>query len=461
MANEEQKEFLDTEGLAHLWAELKKKFSKADHTHPEQDMLHGINVTGDGTNYTGTVENLTALKRGMTITIIPDTTSATTIPKLNLNGLGAKSIKQKLSVNTSLTVAAVNTTWMVANKPVALQFDGTQWVTLAPRSSADDIYGTVAVTSGGTGVKSVTAGNFLVGNGESKLTEKTPAEVLSIIGARPDTWTPTAEEVGAATPAEVTAAVKKAAPVNLLDNSDFTNLVAQAGFIKTHGGHVSYFADRWQLAGHQLSYDESSRTITFPGGGLSQLIQAIAKDLSGKPVTLAIKAGNVSGNVYLTESGAESGHADVQIQNGITVHRFTGGANAIIWSGEQSGLIIDWVALYEGDYTAETLPEYHPKGYAHELMECQRYYLGERTIIARNAGSTYAIANYNYPVTMRVNPTITFIGPVRNFLSGADTGMTVTTHNVNSANSLYVVQFNSILADIPNFSLKFTASADL
>ena len=29
-----------------------------------------------------------------------------------------------------------------------------------------------------------------------------------------------------------------------------------------------------------------------------------------------------------------------------------------------------WAALYEGSYTAETLPPYIPKGYGVELMEC-------------------------------------------------------------------------------------------
>ena len=45
------------------------------------------------------------------------------------------------------------------------------------------INGTLAVGHGGTGKTSVTANNFLVGNGTSALVEKTPAQVLSLIGA--------------------------------------------------------------------------------------------------------------------------------------------------------------------------------------------------------------------------------------------------------------------------------------
>ena len=43
--------------------------------------------------------------------------------------------------------------------------------------------GTFTVARGGTGKSSVAVGNFLVGNGTSAMTEKTPAQVLSAIGA--------------------------------------------------------------------------------------------------------------------------------------------------------------------------------------------------------------------------------------------------------------------------------------
>ena len=44
---------------------------------------------------------------------------------------------------------------------------------------------------------------------------------------------------------------------------------------------------------------------------------------------------------------------------------------------------IFWAALYEGTYTADTLPPYVPKGYAAEMMECQRYYHLYATSTAR------------------------------------------------------------------------------
>lgn len=44
--------------------------------------------------------------------------------------------------------------------------------------------GTLGVGNGGTGKSSVTSNSFLVGNGSSAMVEKTPAEVLSLIGAQ-------------------------------------------------------------------------------------------------------------------------------------------------------------------------------------------------------------------------------------------------------------------------------------
>lgn len=98
-----------------------------------------VTASGNGSAYTATVPGVTTLKSGLVITIIPDTTSTETIPTLNVNGLGAKSIKQKLSVNTALTTEAANESWMVANKPVILQYNGSVWTTIVPRPKAEDI----------------------------------------------------------------------------------------------------------------------------------------------------------------------------------------------------------------------------------------------------------------------------------------------------------------------------------
>ena len=53
----------------------------------------------------------------------------------------------------------------------------------------------IPVGSGGTGKTSVTSNSFLVGNGSSAMVEKTPAQVLSLIGAQGAMTEMTTQEV--------------------------------------------------------------------------------------------------------------------------------------------------------------------------------------------------------------------------------------------------------------------------
>ena len=60
-----------------------------------KELLNGVDIvtaTGDGAAYTAAIPGVTELKKGLVVTIIPDKTSSETIPTLNVNGLGAKSI---------------------------------------------------------------------------------------------------------------------------------------------------------------------------------------------------------------------------------------------------------------------------------------------------------------------------------------------------------------------------------
>lgn len=64
--------------------------------------------------------------------------------------------------------------------------------------ASDVTNGILPVKHGGIGCESVTAGSFLVGNGVEVMMEKTPAEVLTLIGAAKSGHTHTATAVGAA-----------------------------------------------------------------------------------------------------------------------------------------------------------------------------------------------------------------------------------------------------------------------
>lgn len=142
----------------------------------------------DGVAYTATVENVAELYNGLLITIIPSMTSTSTAITLDVNGLGAKYVRLPLSFNNAAMAYPKSEGFYAASRPITLQYDanyaaGGIWKVFdKQRASAQDLHGVTPVESGGTGKDSVTAGNFLVGNGTEAMVEKTPAEVLGILG---------------------------------------------------------------------------------------------------------------------------------------------------------------------------------------------------------------------------------------------------------------------------------------
>lgn len=116
-----------------------------------------VTTEGTGAAYTATVPGISALSTGLTITIIPHTDSTQTSPTLNVNGLGAKSIRQLLGGESATTVAGASTSWLAAGKPVTVQYDGTQWRVSFTRADASNLYGTVSVAKGGTGATTAEA----------------------------------------------------------------------------------------------------------------------------------------------------------------------------------------------------------------------------------------------------------------------------------------------------------------
>ena len=156
--------------------------SADDKTQLDNGGIPIVTTSGDGSAYTATVDGISALTAGMKVTIIPHVTSTTTSPTLNVNSLGAKSIRMPITYNSSATSVGSVTSWIVKNIPITVEYDGSYWKTIScPRPSAQYLYGTVPVDSGGTGLSSVTSNSFLVGNGTSNMVEKTSSEVLDLI----------------------------------------------------------------------------------------------------------------------------------------------------------------------------------------------------------------------------------------------------------------------------------------
>ena len=105
----------------------------------------------DGVNYTATIPGITELYAGLKIHVKFSRSTASTMPKLNLNELGAKGIRQPLSMNNAGTAPGAMNTWISSACPLVLTYTGDQWKTDVIRPSASGLYGTVPLTSGGTG----------------------------------------------------------------------------------------------------------------------------------------------------------------------------------------------------------------------------------------------------------------------------------------------------------------------
>ena len=164
-------------------------------------------------------------------------------------------------------------------------------------------------------------------------------------------------------------------PRNLLDNSDFRNPVNQRGFTGTNQTTESYGIDRWLM-----SVNTDGR-ITLKDGGLelvnANLFQRIeSKRLdSDKPYTMALSFADGTTRIATT-------WVDFEYEPGVSRVVFYNITGTIIGA-----------ALYEGTYTADTLPPYVPKGYAAELAECRRYFERLGTTFSERIGTTVYVVS--------------------------------------------------------------------
>lgn len=110
-----------------------------------------VATSTDGVTYTATIPGVTSLYAGLKIYVKFSRSSSVTGPKLNVNGLGEKGIRQPLSSNgNSFAMGAINT-WLNSACPMVLTYTGAVWKTDFVRPSAAYLYGSVPVTGGGTG----------------------------------------------------------------------------------------------------------------------------------------------------------------------------------------------------------------------------------------------------------------------------------------------------------------------
>ena len=197
------------------------------------------------------------------------------------------------------------------------------------------------------------------------------------VGARPENWMPSPEDVGALPTGDRPKIISDARAHNLLDNSDFSAPVAQAGIGGNHW-NVPYLCDRWRLQkSATATFEQAQSGIALTAlSGTADIVQRLSTLTTGQTYTFAamvsdalcvltFQAGKQASANWIgftllhVPSGVESSYHDVRIRYN---------------SSAAVGKVLQWAALYEGAYTEKTLPPYAPRGYAAQLAECLRYY---------------------------------------------------------------------------------------
>lgn len=284
--------------------------------------------------------------------------------------------------------------------------------------------------------------------------------------------------------AAVTAARKGKAVHNLLDNSDFTNPVNQRGVTTTTD--TGYNIDRWLKNNVSGIFSVGNGYVSMQANGAYWFFEQNVSGLkSGKTYTVAFCDDN--GDIVLESfvlSTTMTRETDktfntTKIAVKLAMAYKANGVYAVSLRGSDTTVLrLIWAALYEGEYTADTLPDYVPKGYAAELAECQRYYYQTWNGAKPASGSTIPgvetktaiaagrLAMVKFPVTMRISPTITlytsdFIAAsVRNWNDSSNTVRNVATMYGNPNGFMPYSAANAFTAG-QTYSFHFSASADL
>ncbi len=131
---------------------------------PQANGQYTVTTAGTGAAYTATVSSISALTAGVSFIMVPHTASTSTAPTLNVNSLGAKTLKRRLSNMATAKQAGYNTTWLAANTPFRVTYDGTDWIVEGQTKPAvADLYGTLTIAQGGTGATTAAAARTNLG----------------------------------------------------------------------------------------------------------------------------------------------------------------------------------------------------------------------------------------------------------------------------------------------------------
>lgn len=243
-------------------------------------------------------------------------------------------------------------------------------------------------------------------------------------------------------------------PYNLLDNSDFVHPIAQAGVNGAHGA-TGYAVDRWnRTSGATVSQAANGLKIvsdkTSWTAGIQQKIEAkrfadvmtfAVRGVFPVACRLYVYIGSGTTNFGIAYFQGDAAERTLVLKltkpDGLTGDEVVNVYISPDTGSTGTAAVVRWAALYEGEYTAETLPPYVPKGYAAELAECLRYYRkikADAQTFAGYATSGNAYAFIPLAQAMRIAPTVTVSGKFHYTLGSAQgtTTETATAHNANA-----------------------------
>lgn len=222
---------------------------------------------------------------------------------------------------------------------------------------------------------------------------------------------------------------------NLLDNSDFRNPVNQRG-ASSVTANWGYIIDRWATpaASEATPISVSSNGVKLQnakGTSTMSLRQLIENVPNGRYTAAADINGTVQIRVFTVTNGTISNASSTRSPEGQVYTDFSDSMlRFYVQAFEGHDVTSKWAALYEGEYTAETLPAYVPKGYAAELLECQRYYQTVSTQTpALVVSSTNRAYICNFRQRMRATPTVT-VTSLTEYNNWTQTGATSSVNSV-------------------------------
>lgn len=196
------------------------------------------------------------------------------------------------------------------------------------------------------------------------------------------------------------------ANANLLDNAYFVNPVNQRG--QTSYTEQGYTIDRWRSV--------ENNTVSITDNGITatgEIFQPFAKKgLAGAILTAVVMLDN---GTMLCKSGAVPTGSDwnnfiITSDSNASVMVTNANADTLRFRITPGGNTVVWAALYRGEYPADRIPEFVPKGYAVELMECQRYFIRIKSFqVAGQIFTDSARFSFTLPMPMRITPTLTLI----------------------------------------------------